>query len=917
MSKRNGSGVRAVVAVMLGVLLASAGGLQAGTIPDLTKGEGPALEEAARNDWYLHCDGCRGWAYRDSNNRSDAARQILVTRVPAESAVRRELKVGDVILGVNGRPFSGPAIQEFRAASRPAQDARGSFSVLLWREGWERERNVTLSLAPLPLDFTRGDTPGEARDFNLGPTGARGWIQSRELSTSPARQILVTAVEQGSPADGLLKAGDVILGIDGKPFETDARRALAAAIRQAETPQAEGRLALMRWRPFDGERGGDGATEAITITLPVLGEYGPSAPYDCEKSERILAAATQYLVTNGLGRGIAGCVNALGLLATGEEQYLPLVKAFALQLEIEDVGMPSWHLGYANLLLTEYYLATGDADVLPKIRRVSQTIAEGQSRMGTLGHGFASPDTGVLGGYGAVNQCSLSAMVSLALARKCGVTGEAIERAIDRAAVFFRYYIDKGAIPYGDHGPYLDTHDNNGVCSSAAVFFDLIDDEPGADFFSRMATASYGIRESGHTGHYWSHLWAAPGVNRAGRAASAAFLEELWWYFDLERRWDGGFGYQAAPGSTGDSTWGWDCTGARLLVYALPRRAIYLTGRGMTDEDRLRGEALKATLEAGRGVTWENRKTIYDGRTRAALFELLGSWSPIVRNRAAMSLGKQPENATDALLELYRTGDPHQRLGALVALQHQGQRAAAAVPLLTGLLTHDASGMRIAAINALRGIGPAARPAVPEMLRVARLSFPDDPRNLTRRNLGTVLFNDALLDVDAVDRQALFAAVRDLIRVDDGRARGHVAWLYQQLSFEDLKPILPDILWAVENPAPTGIMFAAGIRDAGLELLSDHRVEEAIPLLAQYARNQQQWGSQRRIVQILSMLERYGAHAQRVLPELRDLAEFSRTEPGFPEWARVEKREAIEASIRRIEAATETPELIRLPDLLR
>jgi hypothetical protein len=771
---------------------------------------------------------------------------------------------------------------------------------------------VTLSLAARPLDFTRGDTPVESRDFNLGPTGARGWIQSHDLATSAARQILVTAVEQGSPADGLLKVNDVILGIEGTPFETDARKALAAAIRHAETEQAKGRLELMCWRPFDGAQGADGKAEAITITLPVLGSYGPSAPFDCEKSERILHAAAAYIVTNGIGNGISGCVNALGLLATGEEQYVPAVKAFAMQLKIEGVGMPAWNLGYANILLTEYYLATGDADVLPKIRAFSQTIAEGQSKMGTLGHGFASPETGVLAGYGAVNQCSLSAMVSLALARKCGVTSDAIERAVDRAAIFFRYYINKGAIPYGDHSPYLDTHDNNGVCSSAAVFFDLVDEEEGAQFFARMATASYGIRESGHTGHFWSHLWAVPGVNRAGREASTAFLKELWWYFDLERRWDGGFGYQAAPGSKGDSTWGWDCTGARLLAYALPRRALYLTGRGMADENRLRGEALQATIEAGRGVDWGNRKTIYDGQPRDELLERLGSWSPIVRIRAAMSLGKQPENATDALLELYRSGGVDQKLGALTALQHQGQRAAAAVPLLTELLTHDDSAMRIAAIHALQGIGTAARPAVPEMLRVARMTFPDDPRNLTRRNLGSVLFSNALLDIETVDREALFAAVKDLIRVDDGRARGHVAWLYKQLPFEDLKPILPDILWAVENPSPSGIMFAAGIRDAGLKLLSDNRAEEAIPLLAQYARDQQQWGSQSRIVQIMSMLEVYGAHAQRVLPELKALVEFCRTEPDFPEWARIEKREAIEAAIQRIEAATEKPELIRL-----
>ena len=67
-------------------------------------------------------------------------------------------------------------------------------------------------------DFTAGDTipEGAKHDWNLGPTGARGWIYSNKLETTQARQILVTQVREGSPADGVLKPGDVILGLAGK-----------------------------------------------------------------------------------------------------------------------------------------------------------------------------------------------------------------------------------------------------------------------------------------------------------------------------------------------------------------------------------------------------------------------------------------------------------------------------------------------------------------------------------------------------------------------------------------------------------------------------------------------------------------------------------------------------------------------------
>ena len=53
---------------------------------------------------------------------------------------------------------------------------------------------------------------------NLGPTGARGWMWGMRLRTDFARQILITKVDAGSPADGMLQVDDVILGINGGKF---------------------------------------------------------------------------------------------------------------------------------------------------------------------------------------------------------------------------------------------------------------------------------------------------------------------------------------------------------------------------------------------------------------------------------------------------------------------------------------------------------------------------------------------------------------------------------------------------------------------------------------------------------------------------------------------------------------------------
>ena len=74
-------------------------------------------------------------------------------------------------------------------------------------------------------DLTAGGAipAGPVHDWNLGATGARGWMYSERLVTDLARQIAVTEVAPGSPADGQLAVGDVILGVGSEPFSGDPR----------------------------------------------------------------------------------------------------------------------------------------------------------------------------------------------------------------------------------------------------------------------------------------------------------------------------------------------------------------------------------------------------------------------------------------------------------------------------------------------------------------------------------------------------------------------------------------------------------------------------------------------------------------------------------------------------------------------
>jgi len=179
-----------------------------------------------------------------------------------------------------------------------------------------------LVAAPPPVpDLTQGGKKDDAHDWTLGPTGARGWIWGRDLETTEARQILITQVEKGSPADRVLEADDVILGVTGKPFEGDARKAFGAAITEAEKTENKGLLRLIRWRK--------GKAEPVAVPLKVMGAYSDTAPYNCLKSRRILEQGCLYLAGREMGGDIGGEINALALLASGKPEYLQKVKALA------------------------------------------------------------------------------------------------------------------------------------------------------------------------------------------------------------------------------------------------------------------------------------------------------------------------------------------------------------------------------------------------------------------------------------------------------------------------------------------------------------------------------------------------------------------------------------------------------------
>ncbi|MCE9518079.1 MAG: DUF6288 domain-containing protein, partial [Verrucomicrobia bacterium] len=270
------------------------------------------------------------------------------------------------------------------------------------------------------------------------------------------------------------------------PLGPTARIQFARAIAAAEEEKGGGDLRITRWRA--------GKTETVDLKLKVMGAYSATAPYDCPKSKRVFELGCEAIAKRGFKWvTIPNDMNGLALLASGKPEYRPMLAAYAKQVaENEFKGYVNWDYGYANMFLAEYVMATGDQSVFEGMKRITLEIVKSQSGVGTWGHSPALP-SGNVSGYGCMNQPGLSLTISLVLAREAGVKDPAVDKAIAKASGFLRWYVNKGAIPYGDHRPY-DAHEDGGKCSSAAVLFDLLGDREAAEYFARMAAAAYSER---------------------------------------------------------------------------------------------------------------------------------------------------------------------------------------------------------------------------------------------------------------------------------------------------------------------------------------------------------------------------------------------------------------------------------------
>ena len=220
----------------------------------------------------------------------------------------------------------------------------------------------------------------------------------------------------------------------------------------------------------------------------------------------------------------------------------------------------------------------------------------------------------------------------------------------------------------------------------------------------------------------------------------------------------------------------------------------------------------------------------------------LSSWSPAVRKRSAEALGRREGDFVPALIKMLDGTDRDARYGACEALARLGPKSDPAAPKLRALLKDPDPWLQSLASQTLAELGPEARKAsVSDLLAMTVRANPADPRRMAQRAACTALFSpypgsrtprSSILaaSLEGVDRELLYPAVRSVLENDDGAARGSLQRIYGKLTDRDLVALLPEIVKAIRDLAPSNEMFGDDIRLAGLDLVSRLHLREGMPL---------------------------------------------------------------------------------------
>ena len=287
--------------------------------------------------------------------------------------------------------------------------------------------------------------------YNLGITGIRA-----ELIAKEPKFLLVRHVFDGSLAAGKVKVGDLVVGANGRAFKTPHRNGygmevfgpdgplldFAMALEESQGKEHNGRLDLTLRRK----------DQTLKVALNVgtqYGTYGPKYPANCTKSTQILEDLLAYLVKTQREDGSWGSpphdtFAPLALLANGDPKHIDLVRKnaqfHARTTKVKDRSwLINWRYMAAAIVMSEFYLATGEKWILPELQEVYDFLISSQyvdmaqiddksrkthpgavpkDKMGAHGGWGHNPG---FEGYGPISMLTGQGALAFAMMKHCGI----------------------------------------------------------------------------------------------------------------------------------------------------------------------------------------------------------------------------------------------------------------------------------------------------------------------------------------------------------------------------------------------------------------------------------------------------------------------------------------------------------------
>lgn len=452
--------------------------------------------------------------------------------------------------------------------------------------------------------------------YNLGITGLRV-----ELTADQPKTLLVRYVFPDSPAHRKILAGDRIIGVDGKLF-TNAHQngygmkvfgavgpisEFAQLLESSQAKKSDGRLKLMVRRD----------SEQRNIVLNVgkrYGAYADSFPASCEKTDLILSELLDALVQNqkpdgSFGNAVHNTFAPLALLASGKRKHLEAAER-CVQFHCRETkskdnrvsGLINWRYMSAAIVVSEYYLQTKKAWVIPELQQIHDYLADSQylkmsqikpsskeSHPNSYPKGPADARGGWghnpgFEGYGPIAMLTGQGALAYSLLHRCGIE---IDRSKHDAAYDFlkRASGANGYVWYEDQvGGGPDGWADMGRTGAAGV----------ANFLSPYEDSVYLQRAIKHAQVIGAHPESFPDTHGSpmmgmGYTALAAnvdpvsfrkLMDSNRWWFALAQCHNGGFYYQPNRDNAG---YGPD---ARMLtssvvafVFSIHKHNLAITGK--------------------------------------------------------------------------------------------------------------------------------------------------------------------------------------------------------------------------------------------------------------------------------------------------------------------------------------------------